>query len=206
MKIIRDQKLIHKAETDLAISSKFSTKNLDFCILEYEKSELVTDPIHELHYLLFIWTGSLAIYGIQNDARLIPVGLAKSGMFIGDVEYVTGNNVLYTEATETTRCLALSIRDYRHLLDNDVLFLRFLSKSLADKVYLRSTTDVPVIQVEEKLLHYIEHQCPNQTLTGIGDATLKLCCSRRQLQRVLAKLCEEGKIKKIKKGTYTIYR
>ena len=39
---------------------------------------------------------------------------------------------------------------------------------------------------------------------GMESATLQLRCSRRQLQRVLKKLCLQGKIEKVGKGRYRL--
>ena len=43
---------------------------------------------------------------------------------------------------------------------------------------------------------------PARILNGIEHAALRLQCSRRQLQRVIKSLCEQGKLVRLGKGRY----
>lgn len=56
------------------------------------------------------------------------------------------------------------------------------------------------ISLEDKLLHYIQYCCHDGLLVHIGKASENLHCSRRQLQRVLRKLTEQGILEKLRKG------
>jgi len=58
------------------------------------------------------------------------------------------------------------------------------------------------ISLEDKLLHYIQYCCHDGLLVHIGKASENLHCSRRQLQRVLRKLTEQGILEKTSKGVY----
>lgn len=57
--------------------------------------------------------------------------------------------------------------------------------------------------VEERFLYYLKYYCYG-SLKSIEEATNYLHCSRRQLQRILKKLCDEGKMIKEGKGKYKI--
>ena len=48
----------------------------------------------------------------------------------------------------------------------------------------------------------MKRNAPAFELNGIEAAVLQLRCSRRQLQRVLKKLCETGQVEKTGKGRY----
>lgn len=204
MKKIHNQKLIEQAKQELSIHRIFSSPELSFFLVQYEKGEMLTDPVTELTNLLLIWSGSVSIYGLSTDARMIPVGYISKGTLIGDIEYVTGSNVLFGEASDTVLCLALSMKEHRSQLDSDVMFLRHLTKSLAQKVYYSSESHSPAIPLEEKVLYHMQYHCPNHILSGVGNTCMKLGCSRRQLQRILAGLCTSGRIQKIKKGSYQL--
>lgn len=57
--------------------------------------------------------------------------------------------------------------------------------------------------IEERFLYYLKYYCYG-SLKSIEEATNYLHCSRRQLQRILKKLCDEGKMIKEGKGKYKI--
>lgn len=58
--------------------------------------------------------------------------------------------------------------------------------------------------VEQRVLLYLKNISPSNKLEGIDASALKLRCSRRQLQRVLTKLCQSGQIEKTGKGKYKL--
>ena len=58
--------------------------------------------------------------------------------------------------------------------------------------------------LEERLLSYVRYGCEDSVMEGIERATYSLHCSRRQLHRLLAKLCGEGRLERIGKGRYRI--
>ena len=63
--------------------------------------------------------------------------------------------------------------------------------------------DVAAATIEERVVLYMQ-ATPGRELWGIENAVLQLRCSRRQLQRVLSKLCHENRIEKIGKGRYRL--
>ena len=203
MRTVQDEQLLQKNIQELDISSVLDLQKVKPVLCSYERGELLTGPHIHQKYLLFVSSGIVQIYGIGIDGRKIPVNLAKRGDIIGDVEFSrAGSSNLFSEAARDVLCLGISIPKYRQILENDARFLRFLLKTVSSKVYLTSVAESPAVSVEEKLLHYMREECENHILTGIEHATLRLQCSRRQLQRVLKDQCEAGKIEKIGKGKY----
>lgn len=63
--------------------------------------------------------------------------------------------------------------------------------------------DVAAATIEERVVLYMQ-ATPGQELWGIENAVLQLRCSRRQLQRVLKKLCASGRAEKTGKGCYRL--
>lgn len=205
MRIIYDDKRVEQALEQLKLRDYFDTEHLEFRMYEYEKGEFLSAPHIAQKDLLFLVQGTVQIYGIHKDARLIPVNLAKEGTIVGDLEFcMKVNSPMFSEAVEKVVCLALSVEIYGEMLNRDVKFLHYLIRSLSKKVYLYTDMDFPAISLEERVLAHMKRLERNQTLRGINEASLQFQCSRRQLQRVLKKLCDEGIMVKVKKGEYKL--
>lgn len=89
-------------------------------------------------------------------------------------------------------------------LNSDLKFLHTLLRSYREKLRLFALVDTPARNTEQRVLLYLEKISPAHSLEGITGAVLQLRCSRRQLQRVLSKLCAEGKVIKTGKGRYQL--
>lgn len=59
-------------------------------------------------------------------------------------------------------------------------------------------------RLEERLLYHLKNECLHRTIIGMDDTAARLRCSRRQLQRVVKKLEEQGRLKKLRKGCYRL--
>lgn len=187
------------------INDYLNTDQLHFSVHQYSAGELLCSPNDGLKDILFIVQGTVKIYSIHEDGSLTSVRLESHPAILGDIEYVIRNfNTLFVEAHTDVVCLVLSVSRYRDILDRDIDFLHLLLSSIAYKFSSFSTLHRKNITVEDRLLMYMETFCENGTLSGIEEATMQLHCSRRQLQRILKKLCDEKKIEKTKKGTYQL--
>lgn len=178
---------------------------LEPVILTFEKGELLTRQKEKTDYLMLIYSGSVKIYGILNDGGISPVNFIDAPMMIGDYDYTNHDiSPFFSEAASPVSCLALSMKDCHRLLDDNVQFLHMLLKSYADKIRLFSKVDSQSTNLEDRVLLYLEHEAPAHRLTGMDKAAMTLRCSRRQLQRVLKKLCETGRIEKTGRGSYRL--
>ena len=127
----------------------------------------------------------------------------NSPALLGDLEFVEeGRSTFYAEACGRVVCLALYLPPCRDALDRDLRFLHTLLRSYAGKIKLFSEMDITAATIEERVLMYMATACPGRELRGVEAAALQLRCSRRQLQRVLKKLCAEGRAEKTGKGRY----
>lgn len=205
MKEIYDVKWIEYWINKEKIWEYFDTPDLVFHAYRYEKGEYIAQPGKPLKKLLFLVEGSVQIYGIHDDGSISPVNQLNSPVWIGDYEYTDqGISPFYAEAKTTVTCLALFVEEYRERLDRDIRFLHVLLKSYADKLKIFSSIDRAALTVEERVLLHMQKNCPAYELKGIETAMLQVRCSRRQLQRVLKKLCDNGEIEKIGKGRYRL--
>ena len=101
-------------------------------------------------------------------------------------------------------CIVLPLASTKELLLNDNRFLRYLLNSVTEKLMLYSSSQSNFSTLEESFLSYLSERCPDQTFSGVEKMAMQLHCSRRQLQRVLKKLLEEGRLVKLSKGSYRL--
>ena len=91
----------------------------------------------------------------------------------------------------------------RETLEDDPVFLQFALRQMAQKLTM-STMDVTMQTLEEKLLLYLDKMQPDHTIHSVNETVIAMHCSRRQLQRVLKTLCEDGRLEKTGKGQYRL--
>lgn len=205
MHLITDTKQIEQMLKETNIKSFFDTPDLIFYARHYEKGEIITSPYKKTNELLFLIEGTIQIYGLHEDGSLYPISLAKRPTLLGDVEFCNqGKATFFAEARTDTTCLTLSVKNYRKQLDNDITFLHTLLRSYNQKLSMISTMDMVPPTIKDRVLFYINNVCQDHELKGIETAIFQLRCSRRQLQRVLKELCDEGKLYKVGKGHYKI--
>lgn len=87
---------------------------------------------------------------------------------------------------------------------DDNYFLRFLLKSISEKITAISTINSKYNTLEEKLIYYMKEECKDNMITSVENTRFQLSCSRRQIQRVLKKLVDEEKIIRVNKGCYKL--
>lgn len=204
MNIIKNHKQMQDyLETE--VQKHFSAKHLQFQFLSFAKGEFISTPNHPLTNLLFVVKGQLHIYGIREDGTFFSVNNEGTGCVLGDMEFCHKiSQVFFTEALETTYCIALPIEVHRQLLENDVVFLRFILQHVVDRLDYFSKMDLSPQSLESKLLLYLKEMEPHHEISSIHPLVSKLHCSQRQLQRVIQKLCKEGRLEKRGKGKYLL--
>ena len=174
-------------------------------LVEFEKGELINDPLQPLSRFYIIVKGSVSIYNLTDDGSIRYISEAAAGTLLGDMEFSgAGNQSFYIEAGETVLCLALPFRENLGCLENDPVFLRFVLRQLAGKLSLSAMITAAAQTLEEKLLFFLSRVQPDHEIRSVNQTLQPLHCSRRQLQRVLKKLCEEGRIIKTGRGRYRL--
>ena len=157
--------------------------------VEFQKGELLNSPMFPLDCFYIIVKGSVSIYDLTE----------------GDIEFSGADKQpFFTEAAESVICLAMPFRENQSTLENDPVFLRFVLGQLAQKLSLSAVMDAAAQTLEEKVLFFLRTVQPDHAITSVNHALQPLHCSRRQLQRVLKKLCEEGLLQKTGRGCYRL--
>jgi len=187
------------------IGSKFTAADLQFRLLRFGKGEFLTAPYRKLEDILFLVKGCAKIYHLRADGGISPVASVTSGTIFGDVEFATGHpTAFYSETMSEALCIGLSLSRYDSHLRKDTVFLNEMLRSVGEKLDMVSSLEASSQSLEEKLLFYLEFICPDGCLHSVNDAVMQMHCSRRQLQRVLKKLCDTGRIEKQCRGTYRL--
>lgn len=204
MQPVKNQKQVEAWLEKSRARQCFDTPGLAFQACRYQRGETITSPDEPFFKVMFLVEGTVQIYGIRGDGGLSPVGLSRAPMLLGDIEFITGGaSPFYTEAKTDAACVYLSTRQYGEALRRDARLLHTLLESCANKLKSFSTLASATATVEERLLLYVESQ-PQGELRGVEAATLQLRCSRRQLHRVLKKLCLEGRLRRVGAGRYRL--
>lgn len=174
-------------------------------LVEFEKGEILGDPLQPLGRFYLIVRGSVAIYSLTEDGAIRYVSKETSGTLLGDMEFSgAGNPSFYIEAAEGVLCLDLPFRENREALENDPVFLRFVLGQLTAKFSLSAVLSASAQTLEEKVLLFLGKVQADHAISSVNQALQALHCSRRQLQRVLKKLCDEGRLVKTGRGRYRL--
>lgn len=187
------------------IGSKFTSPDLQFRLLRFGKGECLTAPYQKLNDILFLVKGSVKIYHLRSDGGFSPVASVTPVAILGDMEFATGQpTAYYSETMSEALCIGLSLSRYDSCLREDPIFLNEMLRSVGEKLAMVSSLETSSQGLEEKVLFYLESFCPDGCLHSVNDTVMQLHCSRRQLQRVLKKLCDAGRIEKQRRGAYRL--
>lgn len=208
MKKLSDSQKINQAIRQLNLPLEFNTTSLQFELHIYEKGEQIISPLNPLTHFIFLISGAIRVYQLDEDSTLHSVININSHEILGYNEFAFNSSdyTLYAEAISQSMCLTLPFRQPIRDLKTDCSFLLFLlRKSLLSQIRHSEMTHF-YSDLEDKLIFYIENLCKNYTLTSVNNAVDTLHCSRRQLQRTLKKLCDDQILIHIKKGCYRLQK
>lgn len=205
MKQINDEKCLNSYLEQYQIRSLFDTKGLVFRLYQYDKGEILNHVHDAADYLRFVVDGTVRIYSVRRDGSYYPIGLTEGLTLLGDMEFCGETSLpLVVEVVKKVTCVELPLHEYRVALQDDTTFLKHLSRFIAHKLAMFVQSEAPFSSIEEKLLHYMKYDCPKGQFKGVEAVATHLRCSRRQLQRLLRSLTEQGKVEKIGKGSYRL--
>lgn len=205
MREIFDMPKLERYLDQYKIRELFETEALSFHLCQYDKGEIIrftTDANQRLH---FVVNGSVQIYSLHEDGERYPLRFINDFTLLGDMEFCGAPSAfLLVEVVKPVLCVELPLYPLKDTLLNDNTFLRFLLRSVSYKLALFARSETAFSSLEEKLLYYMEHECPDHQFQGVEAVAIQLRCSRRQLQRILKSLSGRQVIRKVKKGTYRL--
>lgn len=202
---IQNPELLEQYLQKYHIRSFFDTPNLPFRLYEYEPGEMI-NVVHPMEESIkFIVEGVFDHYALQEDGTAYLIAHCEGFGFMGDLAFCRRSpQGRYQEVMETVRAVELPLEPLRKTLENDNRFLRYLLDTMAQRMTASMENQLERSSADKSLVTYLRWRCPNQTITNVGEAAFHLNISRRQLQRVLKQLTEQGALVKEGKGCYRL--
>lgn len=209
MEIISNPKQLNAYIKHHEIDKLFSFwEKYDVKLIKYEKGETIASKEVPLTHLSFVVKGYIKIYYVSSDGNMLALSFSDGFTMLGDMEFAEKKDVPYAEAISEVHCVSIPLEEYRNILNEDILFCRYVIKCLAKKVDFASRkTFVNLMHSTENRLAYYLLSCEengfiNENWTNVSNL---LSSSYRQLMRLLGSLCDDGLIQRgDKKGTYII--
>lgn len=205
MEKIYEKSVVDKWLKKSHLSEYFDTAKLNFFVIWYQRGEFLSKPEEPISYFQFVVKGSAALYYLDESGTRRNVIVMDNEGILGDMEFVLGNTpIFYIEAVTPVTVIALSMEESRSQLERDCRFLMYLLRQASQIKIFTSRNAVVLPRLEERLLYHLKNECPRQTMIGMENTAVKLQCSRRQLQRVVKKLEDEGRLKRQRRGCYQL--
>ena len=195
-------------ESELQLLSKYGltpSAIKSAALFKYTPGEFILSEGDVLDYFYFILSGKAKVtLSIPNGKQLLLTYIFSDSM-IGDIELMTTSkeSLATIQATSDLTCIGIPLGSNSELFKTNLSFLNYLSKELARKLRKRNinSTITTLHPVEERLCAYILQNIVNGIFNeNLTDVSNLLGTSYRHLLRCLDKLCQNGILKKEKKG------
>lgn len=201
-----DHKLMKAYMTKYGIREFFSTENLPFRMYRYDVGDIINVLHPQEQYLKFIVDGRIGVDTVDREGNLLRIVETSAFVYYGEVE-ILGRSFSshYHQVLETVYSIELPWEPLREILWNDLKFLQFLVQHMSRSIYIATNNaEASSEDIQSRLLRYIKHECKDGAFSGMEETAKRLRCSRRQLQRVVCQLVEEGRLVKTGWGTYSM--
>ncbi|GAB5552667.1 MAG: Crp/Fnr family transcriptional regulator [Saprospiraceae bacterium] len=130
----------------------------------YEKKQWITEAGRTESYFFYVLEGVQAVYFINNKGEKVVIGFSYQGDFSGAYEsfLMQAPSVLFVEALQASRMLAISYTNYQKLFDLSVDFNKWARLFLEGILIGRGKREVELINLTAKE-RYIDfmRRCPD---------------------------------------------
>ncbi len=178
-------------------------QDYELVLYSFDAYEKLNEKLNPKQFLLFLVSGDVALKTVRLDGSLSQTTIAKPFTCFGEMEFA------YPEAKQNiietvTECemIGIDIEKYKFKIENDAKLLNLLLKSVVRKIAMISDIFYETTDVQSRVLFYLENESKTHEIHGVEQLSQHLNCSRRQLQRVLKNMINEGMIVKKRKGVY----
>lgn len=170
----------------------------------FKKGEYICEELMAPERLYFLVEGRVKLYVIHQDGNISLAQYYEAGDILGELEFLGIRTQSQSiQAVEASACLALSFKEYGSRLLSDVVFLKNLSKLVAEKM-LRSVSKLVATQtypLENRMAAYLlekegETDGENWLSVSLTDLSQYLGSSYRHLSRVMKQFAEAGWIER----------
>lgn len=205
MQEILDQVLLETYLNQYNIRSLFDTPDIPYRLYTYEPGEMMNILRPTTEYLKFVVAGSFDLYSVREDGVRNLIRHFEGFGFLGDLEFCGKNaGTRYQEVIDQVYTIELPLKALRLVLMEDKCFLRFVLNNLAEKLSAAMPLKAEFPSLADTLVYYLRYECTDHKITSVEDTAFRLNYSRRQLQRVLRELTEQGVLLKEGKGRYKL--
>lgn len=166
-------------------------------IAEYEAGETIMFSGDAVTAVSVLLRGSVRIYSVSENGKLVTVAVAKPPQMFGDIEFLKGHETLHSVVAETsTALLCFTLEDVRDHLSSQVAFYRLICNNLIEKLYNTSYNYSKVLLYDTKKL------LAQQILENCDDTGVVRCKSKelaehlgvtpRHISRLITELEKKG--------------
>ncbi|MGB5823920.1 MAG: transcriptional regulator YeiL [Proteocatella sp.] len=205
MIIVEDENLrdkhINKYEIDQIFSQDIRS---EMKLLLFKKNEFLCKEGEPLEYMLFLTDGKAKSYISLENGKNLLICFYEDFQVMGDVELLSAEKASGSmQAVEDSYCIGIPMHFINPGLMDDSRFLRFICKSLGNKLHRSShNSSINLLYpLESRLAGYIlktSEKTDRINFEGnLTDIAELLATSYRHLLRVLDKFCE---MKYLRKG------
>lgn len=170
----------------------------------FKKGEYICEELMAPERLYFLAKGRVKLYMIHQDGNISLAEYYEAGDILGELEFLGIRTQSQSiQAVEESVCLALSFQEHGALILSDAVFLRNLSKLIAEKM-LRSVGKLVATQtypLENRMAAYLlekarETEGEGWIKVSLTDLAQYLGASYRHLSRVIKQFAEAGWIER----------
>lgn len=176
----------------------------DVEIRDYRRGEFLCQQGCPLEHLLFVVEGRVKVCAITPADKTLLFCYNGPGTVVGEVELMTEGPASSTLcAVGSVRCLAIPLKKYRKLLQQNIVFMNRIALMMARIVTRYSINDSFNIlaPLDVRLRAYIVLNQQDGLFTArLTEAAEYLGVSYRHLLRTMNELCAKGDLKKEQKG------
>lgn len=210
LRIIDNEELIYSYINQPYLQAFFSSFDLSkIQLCSYTKGECMITAGEPLQNLYFVVKGKVKVFTVTPEDKRLIIRFVKAPVTLGDIEFANEEAAMnFVEAS--TDCMAICV-SYKHVkeeIGNDINFLYFLLKSIAQKFRTKTnfTSFIVLYPVEVRFASYLlsistdtegtmfREEMKNSSILDIADM---IGTSYRHLNRVIQKLCHQKIIERV---------
>ena len=201
MKKIDDQKLLDTYLNKYHLQEYL--QEYDPTLYSFDANETLNQKLNPRQFLLFLVSGTVLLQSFHLDGSISQLTKTHAFTCFGEMElgYPEGKQNIIKTLTNCT-FIAIDIQQYQSKIENDPKLLKLLLRSVVQKIAIISDMLYETSNVQSRVLLYLENETKDHTIRGVEQLSQHLNCSRRQLQRVIKKMVDDGILEKKKKGVY----
>lgn len=200
-----------------AYAARYQLDNVFSCwdqlqkeLVFYEKKEYISRLGSPMPSLFFLVEGSVRLTTPEQNGSSLSITTFTGYAIFGDVEYLLRvPSASDMQALTDVWCIQIPDTPNRRLLDEDICFYRYLSKTLAQRMTLVNniTIQKSSCPLEQRLAEYLleRYSDTQEPISNLKPMCDSLHCSYRQLLRIFKQFCKNGCLRHgEKRGTYFI--